>query len=169
MRLAFWLRVPFLRLAWVAERAEQLLPWKWHAEPASGGEPVSAEEWLGLVETAQGGLGAWDLYPHVEDVQRVYGITWLELVELEPQLDVLLWRTRLSTAINCRTMTDRARVFGPLRDELAELIGFTGKHQCHPVLGSTGAYEVAYWKLYAAVAGVSAIRAGGAQEAAEQP
>jgi hypothetical protein len=99
---------------------------------------VPAEECLALFEIAHGAQGVWELYPDVEGVQRVYGITWLDLVELEPQLDALLWRTRLAAAVNCRTMTDLARVFGPLRNELAELIGFTGKQHRHPVLGSRG-------------------------------
>jgi anti-anti-sigma factor len=278
MRLAFWLRLPFLRLAGVGHRAGQLLPRKWYAEtpgpvsppalPAKrpgpalrlevevlekeegvvvrlGGEAGVAEAGaleaallrvaarrpacvtfdlsqllfistlamgvlaayrraavgagvrvclapdlhpavrealdraglLGLFEIAggaepgagagSGAEGAWKLYPDVEDVQRVYGITWLELVELEPQLEPLLWRARLA-AVGCRTMTDWAGVFGPLRNELADLIGFTGKHHRHPVLGSTGAYEVAYWKLYDAVAGLLPGRAGGAQEAPEK-
>jgi hypothetical protein len=44
--------------------------------------------------------------------------------------------------------------FGPVRNELAELVGFAGKHRGHPVLGGTAAHEVAYWKLYHAVAGL---------------
>jgi hypothetical protein len=57
-----------------------------------------------------------------------------------------------------------ARVFGPLRNELAGLLGFAGKHRRHPVLGSVGAYEVAYWKLYHAVA---ALVPAGANEATQ--
>jgi hypothetical protein len=91
------------------------------------------------------------MYPNVNDVQRTFGVSWGQLVELEPQLEVLLGRGRQAGA-RCRTVADVDRGFGPLRNELAALIGFAGKHHRHAVLGSAGAYEVAYWKLYDAVA-----------------
>jgi hypothetical protein len=93
-------------------------------------------------------------YPDVNDVQRTFGVTWAQLVEGEPRLETLLGRARLGGA-RCRTFTDVERAFGPLRNELAALIGFAGKHHSHPVLGSAGAYEVAYWNLYNALAGSS--------------
>jgi anti-anti-sigma factor len=109
---------------------------------------------MGVFEPAGGATaGARKWYPNPEDVQRIYGLTWRDLGELEPQLESLLWRARMAGA-GCRTLTDVARGFGPLRGELAGLIGFSGKHQRHAVLGSTGAYEVAYWKLFDAVAGL---------------
>jgi hypothetical protein len=37
---------------------------------------------------------------------------------------------------------------------VAELVGFRGRHSRHPVLGSVGAYEVVYWRLHEAVAGL---------------
>jgi anti-anti-sigma factor len=107
--------------------------------------------------------GARDRYPNVDDVQRTHGVAWGELVELEPQLEALLWRARQAGA-KCRTLTDVARVLSPLQGELAGLIGFLGKHHRHPVLGSVGAYEVAYWKLYDAVAGLLPARAGGGEK-----
>jgi hypothetical protein len=45
-------------------------------------------------------------------------------------------------------------VFAPFRDALAELVGLRGKHGRHPLLWSVGAYEVAYWRLHDAVAGL---------------
>jgi hypothetical protein len=90
-------------------------------------------------------------YPDVSDVQRANGVAWGQLVELKPQLETLLWLARTAGG-NCRNFLDVDRAFGPLRDELAGLIGFAGKHYRHPVLGSARAYEVAYWKLYDAVA-----------------
>jgi hypothetical protein len=104
------------------------------------------------------------MYPSVNDVQRTFGVSWSQLVELEPQLETLLGQVRLADPRN-RTFTDVDRIFGPLRNELAALIGFAGKHHSHPVLGSSGAYEVAYWKLYDAVAKLLPNRAAGAQEA----
>ena len=90
------------------------------------------------------------MYPNVNDVQRTFGVSWEQLVELEPELETLLGRVRL-TGDRSRAFTDLDRVFGPLRNELAALIGFAGKHHRHPILGSAGAYEVAYWILYDAV------------------
>jgi hypothetical protein len=45
-------------------------------------------------------------------------------------------------------------VFAPFRDAVAELVGFRCGRSTHPVLGSVGAYEVAYWRLREAVAGL---------------
>src|SRR5262249_35830854 len=140
-------------------------------------EALDRVELLGLFETVGGakacigqGPVAADsrtLYPNVNDVQRSYGVTWGQLVELEPQLETLLGQARPAGA-RCRTFTDVDRVFGPLRNDLAALIGFAGKHHSHPVLGSAGAYEVAYWKLYDAVAGLLPGRAAGAHGAPEK-
>jgi hypothetical protein len=91
------------------------------------------------------------MYPNVNDVERTFGVSWDELVELEPELETLLGRVRLAGARGW-TIADMDRGFGPLRNELAALIGFAGKHHRHPILGSVGAYEVAYWTLYDAVA-----------------
>jgi hypothetical protein len=107
--------------------------------------------------------GARRRCPKVDDVQRAHGIAWSRLVELEPQVETLLWRARQAGA-GCRTTGDVDRAFNPLREELTSLIGFLGKHHRHPVLGSAGAYEVAYWKLYDAVAGLLAGCTGGPEE-----
>jgi hypothetical protein len=96
--------------------------------------------------------------PSLDDVQRMHGVTWAELVEREPEIESLLWQAR-SAGARCRSVADVNRAFGPLRNELAGLLGFNGKHHRHPVLGSIGAYEVAYWKLHYAVAGFLPSRA----------
>ena len=111
-------------------------------EVGRGAEPDAAPE--------PGAPGVRQAYPSVSNVQRTFGVTWGELVEAEPQVESLLWRAREGGAL-CHSFADVARVFGPLRNELAGLLGFAGKHRRHPVLGSVGAYEVAYWKLYDAV------------------
>jgi hypothetical protein len=54
--------------------------------------------------------------------------------------------------------------FSPIRNSLGELVGFAGKNHAHPILGSLDAYQVAYWKLYDAVAGLLPGRAAGAEE-----
>jgi anti-anti-sigma factor len=92
------------------------------------------------------------LCPSVADVERTHGVSWAELVEREPEVETLLWRAR-SAGAGCQNMAAVDRAFAPLRSDLARLIGFMGKHHRHSLLGSVGAYEVAHWKLYDAVAG----------------
>jgi len=91
--------------------------------------------------------------PKVRDLERAHGVTWGELTGLEPQLIDLLWRARAAGA-GCRDWEDVPRVFAPFRDAVAELVGLRGKYGTHPLLGSIGAYEVAYWRLHDAVAGL---------------
>jgi anti-anti-sigma factor len=138
-------------------------------------EALERAELLSLFETARGAVpgvglpgteGGANRYPNVNDLQRHYGVAWGRLVELEPRLEPLLWRAR-QVGASCETLTDVKRGFRPLRNELADLIGFAGEHQRHPILGSVGAYEVAYWKLYDAVAGLLSAHAAGAGEAPE--
>jgi anti-anti-sigma factor len=124
-------------------------------------EALDRAELTGLFETTQRAVPCAEdsQAPAVPHVQPTYGVTWAELVELEPQVKELLWRARLAGA-GCRTSSDVERAFGPVRNELDGLIGFAGKHQCHPVLGSARAYTVACRKLYDAVAGLLSSRAG---------
>ena len=91
--------------------------------------------------------------PKVQNLERAHGVTWGELAGLEPQLTDLLWRARAAVA-GCRGWEDLPRVFAPFRDAVAELVGLRGKHRRHRLLGSVGAYEVAYWRLHDAVAGL---------------
>ena len=106
-------------------------------------------------------------YPNFRDLERLSGITWRDLAELEPKLGELLWGAR-QACVTCRRWSDVDRAFAPIRNTLAELVGFAGKNRRHPVLGGPEAYEVAYWKLYDAVAGLLPGRAGGAAEAPEK-
>ena len=92
-------------------------------------------------------------YPDFRDLEPLSGVTWLDLVGLEPELEKLLWKAR-QACVSCRCWMDVERVFASVRNTLSDLIGFAGKYHQHPVLGSTGAYQVAYWKLYDAVAGL---------------
>jgi hypothetical protein len=92
-------------------------------------------------------------YPNFRDLERVSGITWNDLTALEFRLEELLWAARAVSA-TCRRWSDVDRAFAPIRNTLTELAGFAGRHHRHGVLGSTGAYQVAYCKLYDAVAGL---------------
>ena len=106
-------------------------------------------------------------YPNFRDTERLWDITWADLNALEPRVEELLWAAR-AASVTCRRWSDVGRVFAPIRNILTELVGFAGRHHRHPVLGSVGAYEVAYWKLYDAVAALLPIRAG-VEESLETP
>jgi hypothetical protein len=119
-------------------------------DPKAWAESVTAaEESRTLVPKGNGG-------PRTDEV------LWWELIELEPQLKALLWRARMAGS-GCRTSAEAQRAFAPLRNELAGLLGFVGKHHRHPVLGSARAYAVASGRLYDAVAALLPARAAGAQ------
>ena len=106
-------------------------------------------------------------YPDFRDMERLSGITWGDLNALEPRLEELLGAARAASA-SCRRWSDVDRVFAPIRNTLTELVGFAGRNHWHPVLGGPGAYEVAYWKLYDALAGLLPGRAGDTAEAPEK-
>src|SRR5262249_14762393 len=94
------------------------------------------------------------------DVRSTNRVTWTQLVELEPQVQELLWRARVAGA-NCRTLLDVQSVFGPVREEPTALVRFCGQHPPPPVPGRRPAYHRARSKLYDAVAGLVAGRAAG--------
>jgi hypothetical protein len=120
---------------------------------------LQAEPGLVSVPLAAGGR---DWRPNLDDVQHMYGIAWGQLVQLEPRLETLLCRARMA-GTHCRTLPDVERAFVGVRNELDELLGFAGTQHSHPVLGGAGAYVVAYWKLYEAVAERLPGRAGTAE------
>jgi hypothetical protein len=105
-------------------------------------------------------------YPDICYLERAHGVTWHELVELEPKLAQLLWESRRA-CLNCRRSSDVDRIFIPIRNSLAELLGFSRRHHWHPVLASLGAYEVAYWKLYTTLAVSVHGRANGAADSVQ--
>jgi hypothetical protein len=88
--------------------------------------------------------------PKVHEIEQDRGVTWVELAALEPRLNELLWQARAAGA-TCRAHQEVPRVLAPFCNAMSDLIGFLGKHRDHPVLGSAGAYVVAYWKLHEAV------------------
>jgi hypothetical protein len=106
--------------------------------------------------------------PKLRDLERTHSVTWHELVDLEPKLAQLLWESRQACVI-CRGQADVDRIFAPIRNSLAELVGFARRYHWHPVLGSLGAYEVAYWKLYSAVAASLLGRAESWKSAMQEP
>ena len=106
-------------------------------------------------------------YPNFRDVERLSGVTWHEMVALESRLAEVLWEAQRS-CVNCRRWADVDRAFAPIRNKLTELVGFARYGRGHPVLSSSEAYQVAYWKLYDAVAGLLPIRADFADETLEE-
>jgi hypothetical protein len=106
-------------------------------------------------------------YPNFRDLEIIHGLSWRELVELEPQLAGLLWLAR-EASLNCHQKSDVIPAFTPIRNKLSELVGFAGKNHQHPVLGSVGAFEVAYWRLYDAVSGLLPCRADSNEAPAKQ-
>jgi hypothetical protein len=106
-------------------------------------------------------------YPNLRDLEQLAGIAWGDLAAMEPGLEELLWHARQACA-DCHDWSDVDRLFGPLRNGLAELVGFAGRNHRHPILGGSGAYQVAYWKLYDAVAGLLPRRAGAEQSTEQQ-
>jgi hypothetical protein len=99
-------------------------------------------------------------YPNFRILERLSGITWADLTALEPRL-VKLLGTAKQASTTCRGWSDLDRTFAPIRDALAELVGFAGCNHWHPVLGGSRGHAVAYWKLYDVVARMlPAARAG---------
>jgi anti-anti-sigma factor len=89
--------------------------------------------------------------PDTNAIERLHGVTYSHLVDLEPRLEPLLWEARKVGAA-CLCQDDVQRAFNPIRNRLTDLIGFAGQRHRHRLLGSTGAYEVAYWKLFHGIA-----------------
>lgn len=87
----------------------------------------------------------------LKTIEKMHRLTWEELVELEPQLDGLLFQVELS-----RPMPDEAEDFnyevcwGRFKQPLAELVGWHRRHG-EPDLRTQAAYDVAYWKLWHAL------------------
>jgi hypothetical protein len=92
-------------------------------------------------------------YPNFRDLERLSGITWCGLTALEPRLEELLWRAR-TASVNCNCWPDVDRLFRPVWNDLVDVVGFSSRNHRHPILGTTAAYEVAYWKLFDAVVGL---------------
>jgi len=91
--------------------------------------------------------------PKFRDLERMHGLTWAELAGMEPRLSELLWQARAAGA-GCHSREEVPQVFAPFRNAVAEVVGFRSGHREHPVLGSVGAYEVAFWRLHDAIAGL---------------
>lgn len=89
---------------------------------------------------------------NVKDMERIHGVQWEQLAEAEPELDKLLNVARM-VGDGCRTWRDVERGWTQFKNDVAELVGYFGKHRGHPTLGSVAAYDVTYWKLHNAVAG----------------
>jgi hypothetical protein len=97
--------------------------------------------------------------PKFQNLEQAFAVTWSELVAQEPQLNELLWQARAAGA-HCSCWEDVPRLFAPFRGAPAELVGYLSRHSRHRVLGSVGAYEVAYRRLYNAICELLAPPAG---------
>jgi hypothetical protein len=89
---------------------------------------------------------------NVKDVERIHGVKWSDLVELEPELDPLLDIAR-KVGDACRNWRDVERGWTQFKNEIAGLVGYFGNHRNHPLLGTAAAHGVSCWKLHNAVAG----------------
>jgi hypothetical protein len=101
-------------------------------------------------------------YRNFRLLEKLFGVTWRDLVAMEPALEELQ-ETARQTRVICRRWADVDQFFAPIRNAVAGLVGFTGKNRLHPVLGGTKAYEIAYWKLYDVVAGLLPARSRGTE------
>jgi anti-anti-sigma factor len=193
MQPAFWLRVP-IRLARVARRAVPLLPRQRArtADPVATRPPVESRPrrptrlavevleteagpvvrlWGEAGVAEAGALEAALLPPAARRPGRVtFDLGGLAFVS-SLAMGVLASYRRAAARAGTRVCLApdlhpavREALDRPVRNELAGLVGFAGRHHRHPVLGSVGAYEVAYWKLYGAVTGLLPARAGGVNE-----
>jgi hypothetical protein len=86
--------------------------------------------------------------PAADEMERLHGFTFAHLIDLEPRLEPLLWEAR-QAGTTCRSLAAFHQAISTVGQQLYELVGFARPHR---VLGSVGAYEVAYWKLLHAVA-----------------
>jgi len=103
-------------------------------------------------------------YRNFRHLEKLFGVTWRDLVAMEPALEELLGTARQTSDIY-RRWADVDRFFVRIGNALAGLVGLAGKNHRHPILGSAKAYEVAYWKLYDAVACLLPTRTAGAEAA----
>jgi hypothetical protein len=103
-------------------------------------------------------------YRNFQHLEKLFGVTWRDLVAMEPALEELLGTAR-QTSVICRRWADVGRFFVPIGNALAGLVGLAGKNQRHPILGSAKAYEVAYWKLFDEAVGALPARFDGVEAA----
>src|SRR5271166_5115910 len=90
-------------------------------------------------------------YESYKVYEKLYGVTWRQLASAEPELNTLLEQAR--DAGGCRTLEQVNRQFNQFKNPIHKLVGFCGKHNGHPLLGTQAAYDVTYWRLRNAVAG----------------
>jgi hypothetical protein len=85
-------------------------------------------------------------------MEQLHGICWEQLVDVEPEL-VLLLRQARAVGACCKNTYEEERGWSQFKQPIAALVGFFGKHREHPLLGTRGAYETVYWKLHNALVG----------------
>jgi len=84
----------------------------------------------------------------LKTIEKMHHMTWEELVELEPQLEGLLFEVEVSCP-----MPDEVEDFNfegcwcRFKQPIADLVGWH-RRQGDTTLRTQAAYEVAYWKLW---------------------
>ena len=85
----------------------------------------------------------------VKRLERHHGITWNELVELEPRLDGLLCDAQCSRPLPEEEDDFNYEIaWGQFKQPIADLVGYFRHDNCDPRLTTVGAYEVAYYTLW---------------------
>lgn len=86
----------------------------------------------------------------IKHLEEHHGITWEELVELEPRLDGLLSEVQDARPLNKRRFNYEI-AWGRFKNPITDLVGYFRHDDCDPRLKTVGAYEVAYYTLWHAL------------------
>ncbi len=86
-------------------------------------------------------------FTHVKEMERIHGLHWEQLVEIEPRLDQLLESAR---SVFCRNWEDVHRGFSQFKTDIHHLTRSIVNR--YPSLEGHAVYDVMYWKLHNAVA-----------------
>lgn len=87
-------------------------------------------------------------------MEEVHGVSWDQLELLEPRIAVLLARVR-AVRPSIKDEWDEERCWNRFKKPIADIVGYLGENRGHPVLGTTEAYDVVYWRLHNTLVGDS--------------
>lgn len=83
----------------------------------------------------------------LKDIEEMHELTWEKLVELEPRLEGLLLDAQASRPLSKRRFNYEL-AWCEFKQPIANLVGWHRWDDCDPVLRTTAAYDVVYWKLF---------------------